>query len=354
MSAAPQTAARPRPRDCPTRSPWSGGSSTACCAPSRSAARKRSSTAAGSCPAWSTRTATSGSASTAPSNSTRRSPRPRPNATSARCCCATPDRRSTPAASTTAHDLPRIIRAGRHLARPKRYQRGFAIELDDESQLPDAVAEQARCGDGWVKLVGDWIDRDVGDLAPLWSDVVLEGGDRRRARQRRPRHRARVQRGRAARAHQRRHRLHRARHRADRRHRRADGRARHRAGAHADQHRELSWHRRRGREVPGLRQAHARPVRAVLSAHRRRPRGRACRSMRAPTRAARSRTAASPTRSTRSRPLACVQPRRWLRRAGMRAAGLGGPAWSTELPPTWSATPRTRARAPAFSTTRRS
>ena len=71
-------------------------------------------------------------------------------------------------------DLPRIIRAGRHLARPKRYQRGFAIELDDESQLPDAVAEQARWGDGWVKLVGDWIDREVGDLAPLWSDDVLK------------------------------------------------------------------------------------------------------------------------------------------------------------------------------------
>jgi imidazolonepropionase-like amidohydrolase len=72
------------------------------------------------------------------------------------------------------HDLPRIIRHGRHLARPKRYQRGAATELEDESQLPDAVAEQARWGDGWVKLVGDWIDRDVGDLAPLWSDDVLK------------------------------------------------------------------------------------------------------------------------------------------------------------------------------------
>jgi imidazolonepropionase-like amidohydrolase len=72
------------------------------------------------------------------------------------------------------HDLPRIIRHGRHLARPKRYQRGLAIELEDESQLPDAVAEQARWGDGWVKLVGDWIDRDIGDLAPLWSDDILK------------------------------------------------------------------------------------------------------------------------------------------------------------------------------------
>jgi imidazolonepropionase-like amidohydrolase len=71
-------------------------------------------------------------------------------------------------------DLPRIIRHGRHLARPKRYTHGFAIELEDESQLPDAVAEQARRGDGWVKLVGDWIDRDIGDLAPLWSDEILK------------------------------------------------------------------------------------------------------------------------------------------------------------------------------------
>ena len=70
-------------------------------------------------------------------------------------------------------DLPQIIRAGRHLARPRRYLPGYAIELEDEWQLPDAVAEQARRSDGWVKLVGDWIDRSVGDLAPLWSDDVL-------------------------------------------------------------------------------------------------------------------------------------------------------------------------------------
>jgi imidazolonepropionase-like amidohydrolase len=71
-------------------------------------------------------------------------------------------------------DLPRIIRAGKHLARPKRYSPNFAVELEDESQLPAALAEEARRGDGWVKLVGDWIDRQVGDLAPLWSDDVLE------------------------------------------------------------------------------------------------------------------------------------------------------------------------------------
>lgn len=70
-------------------------------------------------------------------------------------------------------DLPRIIRAGRHLAKPKRYLPGLPIDISDESQLPAAVAEQARWGDGWVKLVGDWIDRGAGDLAPLWSDDVL-------------------------------------------------------------------------------------------------------------------------------------------------------------------------------------
>ncbi|SDC65195.1 amidohydrolase family protein [Actinokineospora iranica] len=69
-------------------------------------------------------------------------------------------------------DLPRIIRAGRHLARPRRYIRHLGVEIEPE-RLPEAVAEQVAYGDGWVKLVGDWIDRDQGDLAPLWSDDVL-------------------------------------------------------------------------------------------------------------------------------------------------------------------------------------
>ncbi len=70
-------------------------------------------------------------------------------------------------------DLPEIIRAGRHLARPKRYIPGLSVDLDDPAVLPEVVAEQAAAGDGWVKLVGDWIDRGVGDLAPLWPDDVL-------------------------------------------------------------------------------------------------------------------------------------------------------------------------------------
>jgi imidazolonepropionase-like amidohydrolase len=69
-------------------------------------------------------------------------------------------------------DLPRILRAGRHLAAPRRYIPGLAIELEPD-QLADEVRVQARRGDGWVKLVGDWIDRGVGDLAPEWPADAL-------------------------------------------------------------------------------------------------------------------------------------------------------------------------------------
>ncbi|MEV0209649.1 amidohydrolase family protein [Streptomyces sp. NPDC050788] len=64
-------------------------------------------------------------------------------------------------------DLPKIIRAGRHIARTRRYIRGYAWEIEPED-LVAYVAQEARRGDGWVKLVGDWIDRDLGDLAPSW------------------------------------------------------------------------------------------------------------------------------------------------------------------------------------------
>ena len=70
-------------------------------------------------------------------------------------------------------DLPRIVRAGQHLALPKRYIPGLGLDLEHPDLLPAAAAEQAAAGDGWVKLVGDWIDRSVGDLAPLWPDDVL-------------------------------------------------------------------------------------------------------------------------------------------------------------------------------------
>jgi imidazolonepropionase-like amidohydrolase len=69
-------------------------------------------------------------------------------------------------------DLPRLIRAGRHIARPRRYIRDVGVEIEPD-QLVAEVAVQAGNGDGWIKLVGDWIDRSSGDLAPLWPDDVL-------------------------------------------------------------------------------------------------------------------------------------------------------------------------------------
>ncbi|WP_020107274.1 amidohydrolase family protein [Nocardia sp. 348MFTsu5.1] len=68
---------------------------------------------------------------------------------------------------------PQFIRAGKHIARPKRYIRDYGVDLDDVTDLPAEVARQTGAGDGWVKLVGDWIDRDTGDLAPLWPEDVL-------------------------------------------------------------------------------------------------------------------------------------------------------------------------------------
>ncbi|MFT3714892.1 MAG: amidohydrolase family protein [Gordonia sp. (in: high G+C Gram-positive bacteria)] len=69
---------------------------------------------------------------------------------------------------------PRFLRAGRHIARPKRYLRDYGVELTDPDDLADEVRRQAAAGDGWVKLLGDWIDRELGDLAPLWTRPQLD------------------------------------------------------------------------------------------------------------------------------------------------------------------------------------
>ncbi|MGN6251648.1 MAG: amidohydrolase family protein [Marmoricola sp.] len=71
-------------------------------------------------------------------------------------------------------DLPRLIRAGRHVARTRRYIRNYADEVEPDD-LPTAVAREAGRGDGWVKLVGDWISREEGDLAPSFpADAFAE------------------------------------------------------------------------------------------------------------------------------------------------------------------------------------
>ncbi|MFG2190953.1 amidohydrolase family protein [Streptomyces sp. NPDC048639] len=70
-------------------------------------------------------------------------------------------------------DLPKIIRAGRHIARTRRYIRNYAHEIEPED-LVAYVAQEARRGDGWVKLVGDWIDRGTGDLSACWPRGAVE------------------------------------------------------------------------------------------------------------------------------------------------------------------------------------
>ncbi|ABM08075.1 amidohydrolase family protein [Paenarthrobacter aurescens] len=69
-------------------------------------------------------------------------------------------------------DLPRLIRSGRHIARSRRYLRGLGHEIEP-GDLVETVRKEARDGDGWVKLVGDWIDRGVGDLAASFPAKIV-------------------------------------------------------------------------------------------------------------------------------------------------------------------------------------
>ena len=68
--------------------------------------------------------------------------------------------------------------AGDHPGRPApRPAQALHPGPGPRGRRPGAAARGRRGagprGDGWVKLVGDWIDREVGDLAPLWPDDVL-------------------------------------------------------------------------------------------------------------------------------------------------------------------------------------
>jgi len=69
-------------------------------------------------------------------------------------------------------DLPRLVRAGRHIARPRRYIRDLGVEVEPQDLVAE-VEHQAARGDGWIKLAADWIDRSVGELTPVWPDDVL-------------------------------------------------------------------------------------------------------------------------------------------------------------------------------------
>lgn len=70
--------------------------------------------------------------------------------------------------------LPRLIRCGRHVARPKRYLRNYGQEIAHPDALAEVLVDNLEHrADGWNKIVADWIDRDFGDLAPLWTSEQL-------------------------------------------------------------------------------------------------------------------------------------------------------------------------------------
>jgi len=70
-------------------------------------------------------------------------------------------------------DLPRLIRCGRHIARTKRYIRNYGHEVEPD-ELTEYVVREAQGSDGWVKLVGDWISRETGDLTPSFPDEAAK------------------------------------------------------------------------------------------------------------------------------------------------------------------------------------
>jgi len=69
-------------------------------------------------------------------------------------------------------DVPRLARAGRHIASPRRYLPNIGVEVPAAAVTAE-VAAQAKAGNGWVKLVGDWIDRQAGDLRPSWDAATV-------------------------------------------------------------------------------------------------------------------------------------------------------------------------------------
>ncbi len=68
-------------------------------------------------------------------------------------------------------EMPRLARAGRHLAPPKKHLRGIPLEVTAD-EVVAAAAKQARAGNGWIKLVADWLDRGAADLAPCYDEAT--------------------------------------------------------------------------------------------------------------------------------------------------------------------------------------
>ena len=214
--------------------------------------------------------------STAPFPTTSPSSTRWPNAPPGRCCCGTPAARPTPAGWTTA-------RTCRGSSAPVGTSPGRSATCattatrSSRTALVAAVERQAARGDGWVKLVGDWIDRAVGDLTPLWPAEVAKAGIDR-AHELGCRVTAHVF-GEQAVAELVEAGIDGIEHGTglDDADHRPDGGAPGRAGADDDPARELpGLRRRRGGEVPGVRAADPGPLRPAARDVRGRARRRAC------------------------------------------------------------------------------
>jgi imidazolonepropionase-like amidohydrolase len=72
-------------------------------------------------------------------------------------------------------ELPQVISAGPWLSTPGLFFPGWGREVA-EAELPDAAAEEAEAGDGWVKLRGDWIvdEETVAEPRLLPAGVLAE------------------------------------------------------------------------------------------------------------------------------------------------------------------------------------
>lgn len=69
--------------------------------------------------------------------------------------------------------MPRVQSAGRMLSPPGTYIPGLARPVSD-SELPDAAEEEARASGFWVKVIGDFPDRDGRLAAHYRRDALVE------------------------------------------------------------------------------------------------------------------------------------------------------------------------------------
>lgn len=73
-------------------------------------------------------------------------------------------------------ERPDIEAAVRLLSSPGGYLPGVALELED-GMLDAAVVDQARRGEGWVKLIGDWPRKGLGPVSNFSEDQMRRAVD---------------------------------------------------------------------------------------------------------------------------------------------------------------------------------